>query len=460
MIRKGKGKIIKDAVHGDIFIEKKFFDLIETKEFQRLRRINQLSVANLIFPSAEHTRFSHSIGTFHIMKKIIEHFKEEFNFINISINEREENLALAVALLHDIGHGPFSHSFERILNRSHEQWTKEIILNTEGNINRVLKENFDENFPMDLVELISKRYLVRSKNIWKSNKKDINLFFIISSLISSQLDADRLDYLVRDSFSTGVKFGNIDLSRIITSMSLTEYKDDIYICIAEKNVPDIEEYLIARYQMYQSVYYHDNKCEMENVIEKIFRRIEELMDKGVFNYPLPREILSIFNKDKFSLDEYIDLDDSTLFYVFKVLRNGEDFILKTLCNVILNREKFKRLQIMDNSKTYVDNFKEDFKIILKKYNLKIDDLKNQYFWIEENVRTVIYNTQKENIWVLRNNGTLQDISTFSPVTSFKRSKDIYFFNIDILLSLIQQERDKCSMKVELEELINKYNGEG
>ncbi|SUY46529.1 metal dependent phosphohydrolase [Clostridium putrefaciens] len=122
------GKIIRDSVHGDIFIEQKFLDLIETPEFQRLRRIHQLSVANLVFPSAEHTRFSHSIGTFHVMKLIIDHFEEVFNEVNIVIGDRDKNLCLAIALLHDIGHGPFSHAFEGISKDSHEEWTKKIIL--------------------------------------------------------------------------------------------------------------------------------------------------------------------------------------------------------------------------------------------------------------------------------------------------------------------------------------------
>ena len=240
-MKKELGKTIRDSIHGDIFIDNKYMRIINTKEFQRLRRINQLSVGNYIFPSAQHTRFSHSIGTFYLMRKIIKHIEFELNNINITISEKDRELALLIALLHDIGHGPFSHAFEGILKKNHEEWTKEIILG-DTQINKEIVENFGEEYPKQLVDIIDK-----SSNYNNDFQKEgLNLFSVIRSLISSQLDADRLDYLVRDAKNTGVVFGDIDLSRIIHSIRITEVEDEIYVCIPQKNVLDIKNYLLIR----------------------------------------------------------------------------------------------------------------------------------------------------------------------------------------------------------------------
>ena len=218
-----KGKTIRDPIHGDIFFPNKFLNIIDTPEFQRLRRIHQLSVAYLVFPGAEHTRFSHSIGTYYIMQRIIEHFKPIMKSINLELKERDVDLALAAALLHDIGHGPFSHAFERAIPNSlnHEEWTAKIITSEQSAVNRELKASFDEKFPEDLANIIRKERLVKKDGLKLESTDSIDLFFILSALVSSQLDADRMDYLIRDTKYTGVAFGNIDIERLISSMTLT-----------------------------------------------------------------------------------------------------------------------------------------------------------------------------------------------------------------------------------------------
>jgi HD superfamily phosphohydrolase/CYTH domain-containing protein len=451
MLKKGSGKIIRDSVHGDIYIEKEFLDLVETPEFQRLRRIHQLSVANLVFPSAEHTRFSHSIGTFYIMKNIISHFEKEFNSLNIQISDEEKKLVLVIALLHDIGHGPFSHAFEGIANEEHEEWTKKIILNEDSNINKVLIKNFDINFPSKLVELLDKKKVIKDRGIDRAEKENVNLFFVISSLISSQLDADRIDYLLRDSFNTGVKFGNIDLSRIINAMSLTEYNNEIYVCIEEKYLSDIEEYLLARYQMHENVYFHDTKCEVELVIEKIFKRIEETVNKDNLDYVIPRELMPIFNKKELSLRDYIELDDYVLIGMFKKFRYCDDIILNYLSRVILERSKFTRLEIMDNSDIYVEKFKCDMINIINQFNYETENLSNEYFWLEKEVKNSIYKKNKENIWILKNNGVVSDISQLSSITNLCSKKKMIFINKNMLLSLSGNNKDildKVNMLIE------------
>lgn len=451
MLKKGAGKIIRDSVHGDIYVEKEYLDLIDTPEFQRLRRIHQLSVASLVFPSAEHTRFSHSIGTFHVMKNIVNHFEKEFNSLNIEITDEERNLALVIALLHDIGHGPLSHAFESIAKENHEEWTKRIILSKDSNINKVLIKNFGIGFPGKLVELIDKENDIRDRGINNISKHEVNLFFVISSLISSQLDADRIDYLLRDSFNTGVKFGSIDLSRIINAMTLTEYNDEIFVCIEEKYLPDIEEYLLARYQMHEAVYFHDTKCEVELVIEKIFMRIKELINTKDLNSIIPKEFMAIFNDEEMDLKDYIELDDYTLISMFKRIKNCDDIILSFLCKVIIDRIKYSRLEIMDNC---WDKFKVDMQSLLSESNYKTENLSNEYFWLEKETNNKIYKNNKENIWILKNNGVVVDISKLSSIVNLNTSKKRYFINKHILLCL---SNDNKEIIKKLDNLIETYS---
>lgn len=327
-----KGKTIRDPIHGDIFFPNKFLAIIDTPEFQRLRRIHQLSVAYLIFPGAEHTRFSHSIGTYYVMQKIIEHFKPIMKSINLELNERDVNLALAVALLHDVGHGPFSHAFEDAIpnNDSHEEWTIKIITNDDSNINRVLKKNFDEKFPKDLADIIGKERLVKKDGIKPKPSSDdaadtIDLFFILTALISSQLDADRMDYLLRDTKYTGVTFGNIDIERLISAMTLTVNKDNYYVCIIDKYLTDVENYLLARYYMHKEVYLHDVKCEMEIVIKKILERAIQVYCNGnnMAIDTIPGPLLKLFKGEEISIEEYISLDDNIMLSTFSKWMEGE-----------------------------------------------------------------------------------------------------------------------------------------
>lgn len=203
-----KGKIIRDAVHGDIFVEDKFLKIIDTPEFQRMRRIKQLSVANIVFPSADHTRFSHSLGCFYVMKQIIAHFDSIFGKMGIEVSKQDKDIALLAALLHDIGHGPFSHAFEDIHPKgaaqvSHETWTSRIITCHSGTIYKQIEETFGKGTAEKVSELIEKQRRVKSSEENYIIEK-IDIFSVLSSLISSQLDADRLDYLVRDAYNCGV----------------------------------------------------------------------------------------------------------------------------------------------------------------------------------------------------------------------------------------------------------------
>ncbi|MEJ8554248.1 HD domain-containing protein [Tepidibacter sp. Z1-5] len=466
-VRNFNEKIIRDSLHGDIFIPNKFLDIIDTPEFQRLRRIKQLAVANLIFPGAEHTRFSHSIGAYHIMNEIILHFQNIFRKINIdeiNITDRDRDIALAAALLHDIGHGPFSHAFEDIFlinnkNLKHEDWTIRIITDKNSNVNKVLVRNFGSTFPQEVANLIDKQRTIEENGFNLKNVKKIDLNFILSTLISSQLDADRMDYLLRDSLNTGVKYGTIDISRIISSMTITIYEDNYYICILEKYLSDIEQYLIGRHQMYKEVYYNKFKCEMELLIKKILCRAKELYDTKKFtNIFIPTALISFFEGNDITIEEYISLDDYILMGLFNIWKDSDDNILSQLCSCLINRMKYNKVEVINDTKENIYEFKNELINILNKNKYYIENLKNEYFWLELDVDHKIYNFNIDNILIQTSEGTLRDLSQISKIITkeINEIQNMMFINYDMLKHINSFENIDLLIK-EIKELINRYN---
>ena len=228
-------KIVRDSVHGNLYIDEFEIRLADTPQIQRLRRIKQLGFTNLVYPGANHSRFEHSIGTMHIASKITD---------SVGLNDYEKKMLRICALLHDAGHGPFSHVSEGALNTTHEQLTSKVI--EETIINDILSEKFD---PHDIIDIIN----------GKGN---------FGQIMSGDLDADRMDYLVRDSYYTGVAYGTIDIERLIHSMKLEDN-----LIIGSKGVHAAESALIARYQMYPSVYQHHTT----RIINSMFRRCMKWM---------------------------------------------------------------------------------------------------------------------------------------------------------------------------------------
>lgn len=462
-----KGKKIRDSIHGDIFLPTKFLALIDTKEFQRLRRIHQLAVAYLLFPGAEHTRFSHSIGTFFIMQKIISHFESLLSELDVQINERDKNVVLAAALLHDLGHGPFSHAFEGALpgkQFSHEEWTTKIITSDQSEIHKALIK-FDSDFPHDVADLIKKNRDMEKTGFTRDVKK-IDLFFILSSLVSSQLDADRMDYLLRDSSYAGVTCGTIDISRLISAMRITEYKNQYYVCILDKFTSDVEEYLLSRYQMHKGVYYHNFKREMEDIIKKILRRAMELYKKEKLSLSeIPEGLLAVFNEQEMDLSMYNYLDDSVLLSLFSKWAQAEDPILSTLCEALINRKKFKKLNILSNNENDIEQFKKSLITLLKRYNYSHDILDNEYFWIESKISFDIYKANKDNIWILNKNGTITDLIDNSKViiknpndsgTNLNEKMNIAYISYDVLKS-IEGLTDMDNLIIEINNLIKAFD---
>jgi len=308
-------KVFKDPVHRYIHVrDQVIWDLIGTKEFQRLRRIKQLGTTYLTFHGAEHSRFSHSLGVYEIIRRMIDDVfsgRPEWS-------DDDRLLALCAGLLHDVGHGPFSHTFEKIFDLDHEELTRDII---EGSteINEILKR-VGEEFPKQVSEIIGKT---------SENR-------LVTSMISSQIDADRMDYLLRDAYYTGVSYGNFDMERILRVM---RPRPD-GIVMKQSGMHAVEHYLISRFQMYWQVYFHPVSRSAESILLKILQRARFLHDEGYhFNY-VPVHFDRLFD-GKVVLDEYLKLDESVLLYYFQVWQEESDQILSDLCKRFLNRNLFQ-----------------------------------------------------------------------------------------------------------------------
>ena len=316
-------KVFKDPVHNYIYVDSTtIWDLINTKEFQRLRRIRQLGTSFNTFHGAEHSRFSHSLGVYEITRKIITQF-ERNGFEDWPTEERL--LCLCAALLHDLGHGPFSHSVEKAFGVNHEKWSCRMIVE-DTEVNRVLSR-VSPDFPQKVADVIANRY----------HKP------IVVSLISSQMDADRMDYLLRDAYFTGVDYNAFDLERILRMMR--PYKGKIVV--KESGMHAVEHYLMSRYQMYWQVYFHPVTRSSEIILRKIFERAKALYEEQyAFQFlisPLPQLFVG-----KLTTDDYFILDESFMQMTIMQWTLEKDAILADLCSRFLHRRLYKYTQIEDS----------------------------------------------------------------------------------------------------------------
>ncbi|MCZ8517534.1 HD domain-containing protein [Paenibacillus filicis] len=309
-------KVFKDPVHKYIYVQDQtIWDLINTKEFQRLRRIRQLGTCFLTFHGAEHSRFSHSLGVYEITRKILSQF-ERNQFEDWPKEERL--LCLCAALLHDVGHGPFSHSIEKTFGTHHEEWSCRIVLG-DTEVNRVLREVSPE-FPAKVAGVIAKTY---SREI-------------VVSLISSQLDADRMDYLLRDAYFTGVNYGTFDLERILRVMR--PYRG--HIVVKESGMHAVEDYLMSRYQMYWQVYFHPVTRSAEAVLHKVFERAKQLFEEGYRFGFMIHPLEKLFRRE-LTTQDYFLLDEAFMQTVLMQWTFEDDPILADLSSRFLQRHLFK-----------------------------------------------------------------------------------------------------------------------
>lgn len=318
-------KVFKDPVHRYVHVrDQVIWDLIGTKEFQRLRRIKQLGTTFLTFHGAEHSRFNHSLGVYEIIRRIVDDLFDD----RPKWSEEDRLLALCAGLLHDLGHGPFSHSFEKVFDFDHEHFTQATILGATE-VNAVLAK-VAPDFPKKVAEVIAKT----------SDKK------LVISLISSQIDADRMDYLQRDAYFTGVSYGHFDMERILRVMRPHEDQ----VVIKQTGMHAVEDYIMSRYQMYWQVYFHPVTRSAEVILTKILHRAKELFERHYAFKQKPAHFTSLF-ENTLTLEDYLKLDEAIILYYFQMWIEEEDEILSDLCRRFVNRNLFKYVEF-DPAKEY------------------------------------------------------------------------------------------------------------
>ena len=318
-------KIFLDPVHADIHVRHPLIlELINTPEMQRLRRIKQLGVSHLTFHGAEHSRFGHSLGVYEITQQICDRFKRNYPSQEIGDGGWDDSnrlLALAAALLHDIGHGAFSHTFEQLFKTDHEALTQTIILNEDTTVHQALVQ-IGPTFPQEVAAVISHQH---------PNSQ-------VVQMISSQLDADRMDYLLRDSYFTGTNYGRFDQTRILRVMMPA--KTGLIYQYAGMHA--IEDYLVSRYQMYLQVYFHPVTRGMETILKHLLKRARDYFKKQPTYFEKTAPLLLPFLDQQWSLKDYLALDDHVMVAYFNHWQHtSPDPILKDLAERFMNRKPFK-----------------------------------------------------------------------------------------------------------------------
>ncbi|MFZ2576155.1 MAG: HD domain-containing protein [Lactococcus hircilactis] len=314
-------KVFREPVHDFIHVNHQIiYDLINTAEFQRLRRIKQLGTASCVFHGAEHSRFSHCMGVYHIAKTITDHFSMQYP---LEWDPDENLVTQCAALLHDVGHGAYSHTFEGLFGTDHEAVTREIITSDQTEVNAVLRR-VSPDFPEQVAAVIAHEY---------PNPQ-------VVQLISSQIDADRMDYLLRDSYYTGAVYGQYDLTRIMHVIRPVTNG----IAFAINGVHAVEDYIVSRYQMYQQVYFHPASRAMEILLRNLLARAKDLYpeNEAYFNQTSP--CLIPFFEHHHQLKDYLALDDGVMNTYFQSWMNATDPILADLAHAYITRHLFKSIK--------------------------------------------------------------------------------------------------------------------
>jgi len=376
-----KLKIFNDPIYGFITIPNSLiYDLIQHPYFQRLRRISQMGMSYLVYPGAHHTRFHHALGCMHIMQKAV----QTLQFKGVAISEEEENALYIAILLHDIGHGPYSHAMEH----------------------SIVEEVHHEELSLLFMEQLNKEFDGKLALAIQVFKGEYHRKFMLQ-LISSQLDMDRMDYLKRDSFYSGVAEGNINSERLIQMMHV---QDDVFV-IEEKGIYSVEKFLVARRLMYWQAYLHKTSVVAELILTKILKRAKELTQKGITlpcSEPLQffmQNKISLADFDKSVLDKFAFLDDYDIMGAIKSWQFHDDFVLQSLCKMILNRDLLK-IQMTDDKPN-----KENLLAIKNKFMTyaKISDKEADYFVFKGKLKNQAYSKLSEPIRILKKDKTVEDV---------------------------------------------------
>ncbi len=386
-----KLKIFNDPIYGFIGIPNTLiFNLIADPYFQRLRRISQMGLSYLVYPGAHHTRFHHALGCMHLMQQAI----QVLRYKGVDISAEEEQGLLCAILLHDIGHGPFSHAMEHSLvdGVDHEY------------ISLLFMEALNDKFNGALSTAIA---------IFKAEypKKFLN------QLVSSQLDMDRMDYLKRDSFYTGVAEGNINSERLITMLNVVDGE----LVVEEKGIYSVEKFLMARRFMYWQVYLHKTSLVAEQLLIKILQRAKELIAMGKSLHASKALLHFMENKvDKNKFDEhtlvlFAQLDDIDILAAIKLWQENPDFVLSRLCQMLINRRLLKTK--MKNKPIDKDRLQKHFDLFKNKHHLT--DIEASYFVFSNKITNQAYDQKHQNINILRRNGKITDVAKASDQLNLK-----------------------------------------
>ncbi|WP_454308165.1 HD domain-containing protein [Staphylococcus hominis] len=418
-------KVFKDPIHKYVHVKDQLiWDLIKTKEFQRLRRIKQLGTLYLAFHTAEHSRFGHSLGVYEIVRRMIDE-----SFVGREAwNNKDRPLALCAALLHDLGHGPFSHSFEKIFNTDHEAFTQEIITgNTE--VNEVLSR-VSETFPQEVADVINKTH---------KNK-------LVISMISSQIDADRMDYLQRDAYFTGVSYGTFDMERTLRLMRPS--KDEVLI--KESGMHAVENFIMSRYQMYWQIYFHPVSRGGEVLLNNCLKRVKQLYKEDYQFKMYPKEFIPFF-EGTITIDQYVELDEVTVLFYLKKWIHEEDEILSDLARRFINRDLFKYIPF-DGSIITITELQDLF------IEGGIDP---EYYFVSEAFSDLPYDydrpgSNRQPIHLLRRNGSIKEISSqslvISSITGINREDYKLYYPKEMILNIKDSE-----VKGSIINLLNELN---
>ncbi len=381
MSQTNKLKIFNDPIYGFITIPNAFiYDLIQHPYFQRLRRISQMGMSYLVYPGAHHTRFHHALGCMHIMQKAV----QTLQFKGVAISQVEEEALYIAILLHDIGHGPFSHAMEHSIVEGvhHEElsllFMEQLNLEFEGKLSLAIQV-FKGEYP--------RKFMLQ--------------------LISSQLDMDRMDYLKRDSFYSGVAEGNINSDRLIQMMHV---KDDLLV-IEEKGIYSVEKFLVARRLMYWQAYLHKTSVVAELILTKILKRAKELSQNEVLlpiNSPLQffmTHKITLDNFDNVTLTNFSYLDDYDIMGAIKSWQFHDDYVLQNLCRMILNRDLLK-IQITEDKPD-----KANLLIIKNKFMqiASISEKESAYFVFKGKLKNQAYSKSSAPIYILKKDNSIEDV---------------------------------------------------
>jgi HD superfamily phosphohydrolase len=321
-------RIYRDPVHNIIRLRtdsdegELMMRLIDAAEFQRLRRIKQLGLGLYTYQGAEHSRFTHSLGAFHLMTRVLDRLCERHQ-----VNPADRIAALAAALLHDVGHGSFSHVMEKVLDFHHEQFTVQVIKSEQSEVGELLR-SFSADLPERVASIIDGKFKPAA----------------LAQLVSSQLDVDRMDYLLRDSLMTGAKYGIYDLEWIINALAIDEDADRIYV--EARGLYAVEEYLQARFYMFRQVYFHRTLRSAEAVLRSIMRRALQVYREGRSVWIAEQTPFEkVLKCQRLTTLEHLEIDDSDFVFHVKQWQRSDDKILSDLSSRFINRRLFKAINL-------------------------------------------------------------------------------------------------------------------